>query len=449
VFLKKQEENIKQVELGIQEKTELKTLDENPGLKLKYELLEENYYIKLNEISSLKLKIESLKNQNALLDKNGFLNEKKVTIEGEENIQFNKKQISVLLQRIKTIEEKNRNLLEENTKLNFKIKSLSKENKIKKNENSNITFKINSLKKHNKSLLEENTQLRSKIESLQENINITFLRNKFFLDNFNKFIEGKLFIYFEINEKFYLIIANQQDFENCISKVNKEIIEINSVKAKFEIKSSNNNNHLYLYKDLFLGNIKDIEDYICLFCSDIIRDPFQCAQCKNLFCENCINKHVKIDNRYLSCNNNPFNKQNINQQRRKILEPFEFECPLGCSNRINYFDVENNKEICLKVEEEFEYDINVKKLTSEVNLKKTHFEECEKLKIRCRFCTENIHKFGYVAHLENCSKYLFNCVKCKINYPREYQYAHDNFFCELMKNFLNQIYSFNEANINV
>jgi len=237
------------------------------------------------------------------------------------------------------------------------------------------------------------------------------------------------------------ILENRIKLQKTIKKLTSEINEIHKIKENYRItKHKILEEPIILTQDLYIGkNTKDIENFLCSICIDIVNNPIQCSDCEHFFCEGCINKHVFIKNDCPNCKTQPFSKEKICRLARVFLEKLEFDCPMKCKEIIKFFDAEKHKSICSKIKDIHECNLCQMQMDYVEDLKEKHLLECRELKISCDFCKKEYNKFDFETHLEACNKYCFNCDKCKMNFPIIYRDSHNNFFCEEIKNCLDKL----------
>ena len=105
-------------------------------------------------------------------------------------------------------------------------------------------------------------------------------------------------------------------------------------------------NYLLMFIDSQLlinkNKFKGIEKYIlCPICEGIVNIPYECLECQNNFCKNCIEKW-KLKN-----NNCPFRCKELNLIHNRFLENIlsellKFKCDKECDEIINYKDIDKH-----------------------------------------------------------------------------------------------------------
>ena len=90
------------------------------------------------------------------------------------------------------------------------------------------------------------------------------------------------------------------------------------------------------------NKFKGIEKFIlCPICEGIVNIPYECLECQNNFCKNCIEKW-KLKN-----NNCPFRCKELNLIHNRFLENIlsellKFKCDKECDEIINYKDIDKH-----------------------------------------------------------------------------------------------------------
>jgi len=155
----------------------------------------------------------------------------------------------------------------------------------------------------------------------------------------------------------------------------------------------------------------------------------QCEKCDELFCKNCIDKNIKINNNCPKCRLKPFINKKIGRKLITFMNNYVFNCPLKCGSIFGLADLEIHKDSCKQLEV---YQCSLckeKLLENQQNLKLNHQNKCEKLKISCAYCKMNLSIFDYKNHLQICEESLNYCKNCNLMVCKKYQEAHSRMFC--------------------
>ena len=160
-------------------------------------------------------------------------------------------------------------------------------------------------------------------------------------------------------------------------------------------------------------NITAIEKLItCSICLEILRKPYECEVCGNLFCAFCINQWLTIASICPVRGNLKLIKARLNI--RKILKLIKLKCinyP-ECKVVLDYWDMLNHEEKCpfQKIKcPHCEFSGSFKEL-------KIHLiKNCNYICNECGFCKCRIPRIEFDAHLEeHCKDKTFNIPNCPI-----------------------------------
>lgn len=186
-------------------------------------------------------------------------------------------------------------------------------------------------------------------------------------------------------------------------------------------------------EDNYVGdNKEDIREFNCLFCLFIVKDPISCSNCETLFCNKCLEDHLKRSKICPQCRNE-YKPKPINRIISGILQRSQFYCPLKCKTVLSqdtmYIHLPKCKNLerikCLHCNTTMQYDHS---LTEEENYDK-HKKDCSLLTTPCLYCEELVVKSKYVQHLSKCSSRLYFCTQCRDYFPEKYRESHDDYFC--------------------
>ena len=95
---------------------------------------------------------------------------------------------------------------------------------------------------------------------------------------------------------------------------------------------------------------KVIESLItCPICCEVIYEPFQCENCENCFCKDCINNWSKKSKTCpFKCENAIYKESKL---AKRILGILKVKCKNGCGEIINYSDIPDHYDIkCSKID---------------------------------------------------------------------------------------------------
>ena len=168
----------------------------------------------------------------------------------------------------------------------------------------------------------------------------------------------------------------------------------------------------------------DISNLICPICYNILKQPRFCSTNNNshLYCKECIDKYLEINNKCPICKNKFENKSR--NEIENELHKLKFKCVFykeGCNKVVNYLEYFNHIYSCkfknLIYECKIEKYNYLKKEFEECNYKgnkeeiKEHLKRCGLMKYKCIFCCKNILKIDLKEHFENkCKLRIFKYI---------------------------------------
>ncbi len=94
-------------------------------------------------------------------------------------------------------------------------------------------------------------------------------------------------------------------------------------------------------KDAIYNAFKD--SVRCPICLNILINPFMCMNCQNVYCQNCLDKWKKKDNKCPNRCQNPNYQKSLNINH--ILSNLKFKC-IYCEGEIEYNNVEKHHNSC-------------------------------------------------------------------------------------------------------
>ena len=170
-------------------------------------------------------------------------------------------------------------------------------------------------------------------------------------------------------------------------------------------------------RDNVLDN-DNLFDLICPICLNILNNPICCSLNKNshFFCNQCINKYLKDNNKCPICKN--IFEFKINEEIYNTLSNLLFKCVFykeGCKDIISYSDYFDHIYNCkFKTNITYECQINRYNYLNK-NFEKcmfrgnkeeieNHFKSCAFLKYKCIFCKVDILQINLQDHVENICK---------------------------------------------
>jgi len=238
--------------------------------------------------------------------------------------------------------------------------------------------------------------------------------------------------YFKVN--YNILWLENEKFEKILKQNNNyELDQLSDIKNQYKIiKNGKSEKPFVITKENFINHIdqNQLDMIECSICLNIMNHPITlCANCDELFCEICISQHLKIKNDCPKCKVAPFIKQNLGRSLKNILNTFQLNCPIECGLKFGFIEIENHKNSCEKLKENYQCSLCDKKLEYQQNLENAHQNECEKLKKSCNHCKEVISVFVYDDHLKTCDQWRDYCENCNLMVCRKYQDAHSSLFC--------------------
>jgi len=178
-----------------------------------------------------------------------------------------------------------------------------------------------------------------------------------------------------------------------------------------------------------------IENFNCIICSYIIRNPVECKKCSKLFCGNCIEKAIENNNRCPNCLFSPFKKIKFNLLLKNLLEESEFKCPLFCGKVIKYSQQDLHKNECSNIK--FIYKCTLCKIDVNSDKEEIHKFKCPLLSYKCVYCEQVTNKIDYFNHLMICQNQTKYCEQLQLYYPSRFEEAYLNEFKKtIMKYYL-------------
>ena len=161
------------------------------------------------------------------------------------------------------------------------------------------------------------------------------------------------------------------------------------------------------------NEIQIIYDIIkCPMCSKLLKNPFECTQCENLYCDSCIS--IELNKCPNKCKNYELKKAKLNI--RKLLNVIELRCENypDCKFISKYWEVLDHQGKC-------EYQkLNCPNLGCDYfgkfsDLKRHILLSCDYSHFECGFCKVKILRKNFASHLEeHYNKKTFYILKCSI-----------------------------------
>jgi hypothetical protein len=162
-----------------------------------------------------------------------------------------------------------------------------------------------------------------------------------------------------------------------------------------------------------------------------------CGDCDKLLCDLCLNNHVdtSVNLNCPHCNKHPFEAMYIPRPIRNFFNLIEFYCPHECGKKIKYDELRNHLISCEKYEKIFNcilcnQIIRGKSRYDEVII--DHVEKCIKKKKRCKYCGNEFNPKEADEHQNVCNQKPITCEKCSLGYLKQFECAHNEFYCLLI-----------------
>ena len=99
----------------------------------------------------------------------------------------------------------------------------------------------------------------------------------------------------------------------------------------------------YINQETIIKDSKyeDFKDRItCPLCQNLMIKPLMCIQCKEYYCDKCIDLLIeKKSGCPNQCSNSNF-KEVI--EKNNLITKFKFKCIHGCDEEISFYDIENH-----------------------------------------------------------------------------------------------------------
>lgn len=115
------------------------------------------------------------------------------------------------------------------------------------------------------------------------------------------------------------------------------------------------------------------ENVLCSLCHQILINPYQCDECENCFCYDCINIIYANEKECPKCNKT----LNISKSEtmEKFLSLFKYKCINNCGEELEYKDLINHLTKCSKIK----IEDRSKDILSEIEKVKKELEEIDKI----------------------------------------------------------------------
>lgn len=159
--------------------------------------------------------------------------------------------------------------------------------------------------------------------------------------------------------------------------------------------------------------LKYVEQFECVICKEILKNPKICMICKNRFCNFCIKEWLKTQNVCpFKCSANLMKIKNINLDFKLKYEKIEIICNKGCKK---YYNLENYINHIIEC-----------KLNECIN-----YEECKQ---KAKFLFQKKEFCSYLCYMKKteCDKNMIQEIKSKMKKKKR--------FFDISKNF---IFNFN------
>ena len=150
-----------------------------------------------------------------------------------------------------------------------------------------------------------------------------------------------------------------------------------------------------------IANLNEIaafeSEIMCTICQSILIDPYQCNQCENYFCNNCINIWQKTSR---TC---PFKCPKFQLKEAKLikqlLHKITFKCPHKCGNDIPYKEYfKHIDDTCpsLTLEKKIQ---NLKSKMQDLFVELSQFKKVDRGGWICDICSKHGYSESYYCGL--------------------------------------------------
>ena len=179
-----------------------------------------------------------------------------------------------------------------------------------------------------------------------------------------------------------------------------------------------------------IKNEKDeklIEILECPCCLNLVWEPVDCQNCKNIFCNSCAQNIVeKYGNKCPMCNISPFNFSKA-FFAKKVLDLINIKCiNEGCNEILNYSNYLNHLKICSDIK--YACKNNGCSFSGSKLMMENHINKCPFRKVRCEKCNRLIKLNKEENHKNKiCSEGFKECPVCQMVMKRKiYNKKHKN-----------------------
>ena len=171
----------------------------------------------------------------------------------------------------------------------------------------------------------------------------------------------------------------------------------------------------------------------CPLCSKLLQNPFECTQCENLFCDECISPFIKAKKCPNNCEN--ASKEKLNRILFNFINKFKFICiHKECGKIISFKEYLEHITICSYKKFQCKYK-NCKFIGG--------FEECLNHSLtcglelkQCEFCNKSFFAYLLDKHIKKCE--FTKCKYCSIQIKKSDLDEHIKNICPMVDEICNE-----------
>ena len=177
------------------------------------------------------------------------------------------------------------------------------------------------------------------------------------------------------------------------------------------------------------------ENFNCVFCTLIVKNPVKCSKCSNIYCKKCVTDYKERFQNF-GC---PKCKEELKEEKidfnlKNILNSIiTINCE-NCKKDIPFDDIESHfTEKCESINKIFVCNLCKEEiLIEENNMNKINIHKviCPELEFKCGKCKKIEKKSIMKNHLNECEGRSFPCNQCNNNVNERYSKFHREIICE-------------------